>query len=295
MWFMRKKPDKPIRPGKIPIDLRAIKRALFEDAPSGDVTTTAIVPADARCKARLVAKQDFALAGIDLFKAVFLAKDSGIKVTRYFTDGQSVPKGAVIATISGAARAILTAERVALNYLQHLSAVATLTREFVKAVEGTGAIILDTRKTIPGYRDLDKYAVRCGGGQNHRRDLSDMALIKENHIAVAGRITNAVRRIRKKVGSKALIEVEVRSLAQIAEALEAGADRIMLDNMKPAQVKNLVKLIDGEAQTESSGNISLKNARAYATTGVDYISVGELTHSPATVDVSLLIDMQIKD
>jgi len=291
---MRKKPDKPVRPGKIPIDLRAIKRALFEDAPSGDVTTTATVPASVSCKARLVAKQDFALAGIDLFKAVFLAKDSGIKVTRYFTDGQSVPKGAVIAIVSGAARAILTAERVALNYLQRLSAVATLTHEFVKAVEGTKAVILDTRKTVPGYRDLDKYAVRCGGGQNHRRDLSDMALIKENHIAVAGGIKNAVNRVRKKVGSEALIEVEAGSWSQIAQALEAGADRIMLDNMKPAQVKKSVKLIGEGAQTESSGNISLKNVGAYAKTGVDYISVGALTHSPTAVDISLLIDIRTK-
>lgn len=289
---MSKKPDELNKLGKIPIDLRAIKRALFEDAPSGDITTTATVPADAGCEARLVAKQDFTLAGIDLFKAVFLAKDSGIKVVSRFIDGESVPKGAVIATISGKARAVLIAERVALNYLQRLSAVATLTRKFVKAVEGTGAVILDTRKTIPGYRDLDKYAVRCGGGQNHRHSLSDMALIKENHIAVAGGIKNAVSRVRKKVGSDAMIEVEAGSWTQIAQALEAGAGRIMLDNMKPAQVKKSVKLIEEGAQTESSGNISLKNVGAYAKTGVDYISVGALTHSPTAVDVSLLIDIR---
>lgn len=292
---MSKKQDKPVNLGKIPIDNRAIKRALFEDAPSGDITTIATVPADAHCAARLVAKQDFILAGIDLFKAVFAAKDSRVKVIRHFTDGQSVPKGAVIADISGKARAILTAERVALNYLQRLSAVATLTSEFVKAVEGTGAVILDTRKTVPGYRSLDKYAVLCGGGQNHRRGLSDMALIKENHIAVAGGITNAVSRVRRKVGGKALIEVEVRNRAQIVEALEAGAGRIMLDNMTPAQVKKSVKLIGQAAQTESSGNISLKNVRAYAKTGVDYISIGALTHSPSAVDVSLLINIQTQD
>lgn len=292
---MSKKPEKPARLGKIPIDHRAIKRALFEDAPSGDITTVATVPAGARCAARLLAKQEFTLAGIDLFKAVFIAKDSGIKVVRYFTDGEKVPKGAVIAAMSGNARAILTAERVALNYLQRLSAVATMTSEFVKAVEGTKAVILDTRKTIPGYRDLDKYAVRCGGGQNHRRGLSDMALIKENHIAVAGGIKNAVSRVRKKVGGQELIEVEVSDLAQIAEALEAGAGRIMLDNMKPEQVKKSVNLIGKKAQTESSGNISLENIRAYAKTGVDYISVGALTHSPLAVDLSLLIDAGAKD
>ncbi|VAX23217.1 Quinolinate phosphoribosyltransferase [decarboxylating] [hydrothermal vent metagenome] len=292
---MSKKPDKLNKLGKIPIDLRAIKRALFEDAPSGDITTTATVPANAGCEARLVAKQDFTLAGIDLFKAVFLAKDSGVKVVKHFADGESVPKGAVIATISGKARAILTAERVALNYLQRLSAVATLTCKFVKAVEGTRAVILDTRKTVPGYRDLDKYAVRCGGGQNHRHSLSDMALIKENHIAVAGGIKSAVNRVRKKVGSEAMIEVEAGSWTQIAQALEAGAGRIMLDNMKPAQVKKAVKLIEEGAQTESSGNISLKNVKAYAKTGVDYISVGALTHSPTAVDVSLLIDIRTEE
>lgn len=278
--------------GKIPIDPRAIKRALFEDAPSGDITTTATVPANEKCTARLVAKQDFVLAGIDLFKAVFVAKDAGVKVIRHFSDGEQIAKGVLIATISGKARAILTAERVALNFLQRLSAVATLTHEFVKAVEGSGAIILDTRKTIPGYRDLDKYAVRCGGGQNHRRGLSDMALIKENHIAVAGGITNAMNRVRKKVGGRELVEVEVSDKAQIVEALEAKAGRIMLDNMTPAEVKKSVELIDGAAQTESSGNISLKNVGAYAKTGVDYISVGALTHSPPAVDVSLLIDIE---
>lgn len=288
---MKKKTTKqPKSPGKAPIDPAAIKRALAEDAPKGDITTKATIGPGAVCTARLVAKEDIVLSGLDLFAAVFRAADGKMRVRKRFKDGDTAPKGAVVATVSGPARAALTGERVALNFLQHMCGVATLTRKFVKAVEGTGAVILDTRKTAPGFRDLDKYAVRCGGGANHRRGLSDMALIKENHIAVAGGIAEAVDRVRKTVGLKGFVEVEVESLAQLDEAIEAGADRVMLDNMTPAQVKKAVARAAGRVETEASGNMSLKNVGAYGRAGVDYISVGALTHSPPAADLSLLID-----
>jgi len=275
--------------GRITIDRAAIEAALAEDAPRGDVTTEATIPPAARARARLVARQNLVLAGIDLFKAVFLIKDPGAKVVKKFRDGDSVPKGAVAATVSANARAALIAERVALNYLQRLSGVATLARQYVDAVEGTGATILDTRKTTPGWRDLEKYAVRCGGAQNHRRDLSEMALIKDNHIAAAGGITVAVRRVREKVGRRGFIEVEAATLADVREALAAGADRIMLDNMPPAMTRKAVFTVRGGAETEVSGNITLKNIKAYANTGADFISVGALTHSAPAADFSLII------
>ncbi|VAX24043.1 Quinolinate phosphoribosyltransferase [decarboxylating] [hydrothermal vent metagenome] len=265
-----------------------IKRALAEDAPHGDITSRATIPPRAKCKARAIAKQEMTLAGIDLFADVFHALDTNVKIKKLFKDGELVPKGAIIATIQGKTRAILTAERVALNYLQRLSGIATLTKKFVDAVAGTKTVILDTRKTTPGLRDLEKYAVLCGGGQNHRRDLSEMALIKENHVTSAGGIAEAVSRIRKKYKTK--IEVETRNLKEVAEALQAGADRIMLDNMTPAQAKRAVAQIAGLAETEASGNMNLKTVRKYAETGVDFISIGALTHSPPSADISLLLD-----
>lgn len=283
-------PAKMKKIGKAPIDPALIRRALAEDAPRGDVTSEATIPPGAVRRARLVAKEDMTPAGLDVFAAVFRAVDGNVKVRKRFRDGEHVPKGAVIAELSGNARAILKAERVALNFLQRLSGIATLTRKFVEAVEGTSAKILDTRKTTPGLRDLEKYAVRCGGGMNHRRDLSEMVLIKENHMAAAGGIAEAVAKARAKTGRQVMIEVETTNLSEVREAIAAGADRIMLDNMTPARVKKAVELIAGRARAEASGNIGLKNVRAYALTGVDYISVGAITHSPKTADVSLLLE-----
>jgi len=267
-----------------------IKAALAEDAAGNDITTKFTVSPKALCKARLVAKQDIVLAGIAVFEAVFKTLDGDIKVVKKFADGASVPKGAVVAVITGKARPILSAERVALNILQRMSGVATLASEFAKAVDGTGAKILDTRKTTPGLRDLEKYAVRTGGAFNHRRDLSAMVLIKENHIAAAGGIAQAVAGV-KKSKRKMFIEVEVTNLDELNEALNAGVDRVLLDNMTPQQVKQAVKIAKGKAETEASGNMNLKTVRSYAQAGVDYISVGALTHSPPAADVSLLIDL----
>jgi len=279
------------RLGNIPIDIKAITAALAEDRPNGDITTESAVPMDTKCVARLVAKQDLTLAGIDLFKAVFIVADPGIKVVRHSRDGQIVGKGEKIATVSGRAWPVLSAERVALNYLQRLCGIATLTRRYVR-VAGGGVTILDTRKTTPGFRDMEKYAVRCGGGSNHRRDLSEMALIKENHISAAGGIGNAVARVRKTVGSRGFIEVEVKDRTELPLALQAGADRVMFDNMSPTEVGKAVKLVGRKAQTEASGNITLENVESYAKTGVDYISVGALTHSAAAADLSLMVDLK---
>ncbi len=279
------------RLGNIPIDIKAIAAALAEDAPDGDITTESAVPRDTKCVARLTAKQDLTLAGIDLFKAVFMVADPEIKVLRHYRDGQIVGEGEKIATVSGRARPVLAAERVALNFLQRLCGIATGTRRFVRAA-GDGVTILDTRKTTPGLRDMEKYAVRCGGGSNHRRDLSDMALIKENHISSAGGIVSAIVRVRETVGSRGFIEVEVRDRAELSLALKAGADRVMLDNMSPADVGDAVKLVGRKAQTEASGNITLENVASYAKTGVDYISVGALTHSTAAADLSLIVDLK---
>ena len=275
----------PITPGMI-------RAALREDAPTGDITSRATIPASATCRARLVAKQDFILCGGGVFAQTFKLASPRVRVTFKFRDGVRVPKGAVIASVTGPARAILSAERVALNFVQRMSAVATHTRRFVDAVAGTGTVILDTRKTIPGWRDLDKYAVRTGGGKNHRRGLSDMALIKENHIAVAGGIGPAVARARDMIPQGVMIEVETTCEREIREALTAGADRIMFDNMTPAHVRRGVMLVAKRAQTEASGNMSLNNVRAYARTGVDFISVGSLTNSPPAVDVSLLVEIK---
>ena len=267
-----------------------IAKALAEDAPAGDMTTTSTVAPDAVCSAKLVAKEGLTLAGIGLFEEAFRILDPNVKIKNLFSDGQTVPVGSTVATLKGNARAILTAERVALNFLQRLSGIATLTRKFADAVEGTGCVILDTRKTTPLLRDLEKYAVRMGGGKNHRRDLSERALIKENHIAASGGIIRAVDMVKKSLPAGSLIEVEVRDMAELEQALGAGVDRVLLDNMTPAQVKACVKSAGGRAQTEASGNMTVKNVRAYAKAGVDYISVGKLTHSAPSSDFSLLIE-----
>ncbi len=267
------------------MDVR-IEDFLKEDIGQGDITTDAIVPEDHSTKAVILAKADGVVAGHGLAREVFRCLDKDIRYEEFKHDGERVIKGDAVAAIAGKSRAILTGERVALNLLQRLSGIATFTRRFVEAVAGTGVKILDTRKTSPGLRSMEKYAVRMGGGFNHRFDLSEMALIKENHIAVAGSITEAVKRVRSR--SKVPIEVEVRTMADLREAVEAGVDRIMLDNWDIASLQEAVSLIQKRIPIEVSGNMTVEKAREAAKTGVDFISVGALTHSFTALDMTLL-------
>ena len=265
---------------------RYIIRALEEDIGPGDVTTNTIVPLGASLRGRIVAKQDGVVAGLDVAKQVLLALSREINFVAEAQDGESVTRGTVVANLEGSARALLTGERTALNFLGRMSGIATLTRRFVDAVAGTHAIILDTRKTAPGLRLTDKLAVRLGGGQNHRTGLFDMVLIKDNHIDFAGSITAAVQRVRAS-GTTLEIEVETRSLDNVREALALGVERILLDNMTAATMREAVEICDGRAKLEASGNVTLDTVLEVAGTGVDYISVGALTHSPQVFDVSL--------
>ena len=263
-----------------------IRRALDEDIGSGDVTTDSIVPAGASLRGRIVAKQPGVVAGLDVAHEVFRELSAEIRFDANVKDGERVDRGAVLADVAGNARALLTGERTALNFLGRMSGIATLTRQFVDAVAGTNATILDTRKTAPGLRELDKLAVRLGGGQNHRTGLFDMVLIKDNHIDFAGSITAAVERVRAS-GTTLPIEVETRTLENVREALGLGVERILLDNMSPAMMREAVELTKGRAKLEASGNVTLENVFEVARTGVDFISVGALTHSPRVFDVSL--------
>jgi nicotinate-nucleotide pyrophosphorylase (carboxylating) len=265
-----------------------IKRALQEDIGSGDVTTMATVPAGITRRAELVAKEDFTLAGLDVARRVFTTLDSDVAFEALKVDGSRVQRGDVLAWIKADARILLQGERVALNLLQRMSAVATMTARFVAAVAHTDAIIVDTRKTTPGLRVLDKYAVRMGGGQNHRTSLYDGVLIKENHIAAAGGISAAVAGARRSAPHTLKIEVETETMDDVREALEAGADIIMLDNMSLEQMKEAVELIGERALTEASGGVNLDTVADIAATGVDLISVGALTHSSGAVDISML-------
>jgi nicotinate-nucleotide pyrophosphorylase (carboxylating) len=263
-----------------------IRRALVEDIGSGDVTTDTIVPADASLRGRIVAKQDGVVAGLEVAHQVMLALSDRVTFVPKITDGANVKRGTVLADVEGSARALLTGERTALNFLGRMSGIATLTRQFVDAVKTTNAVILDTRKTAPGLRLTDKLAVRLGGGQNHRTGLFDMVLIKDNHIDFAGSITAAVERVRASQ-TKLEIEVETRSLDNVREALQLGVERILLDNMSIATMREAVAICEGKAKLEASGNVALANVLEVAETGVDYISVGALTHSPKVFDVSL--------
>ena len=267
-----------------------IKAALAEDIGSGDVTTSAVLSGEESGIAHAVAKSDMIVAGIDIFKDIFLCTDPDIRFDQSTIDGQTASAGDVLVEVSGNLAGILTAERVALNILQRLCGIATLTRRFVDAVKGTRARILDTRKTMPGLRLLDKYAVRVGGGFNHRMGLYDGILIKDNHIAAAGGIVPAVERVRQSAPHTLKIEVEVSTEAQIRDALAAGVDIIMLDNMRPEEMKRSVDMIKGRALIEASGNVSLANVREIALCGVDFISVGSLTHSVPAADISLLVN-----
>ena len=263
-----------------------IKRALEEDIGPGDVTTNTIVPPDAALRGRIIAKQDGVVAGLEIARQVMLTLNRTVIFSPQVNDGSSVTRGTVLAHVEGSARALLTGERTALNFLGRMSGIATLTRKFVDAVKGTNAIILDTRKTAPGLRITDKLAVRLGGGRNHRTGLFDMVLIKDNHIDFAGSITAAVTRVRDS-GTALEIEVEARTLNHVREALALGVERILLDNMTFELMREAVQICAGRAKLEASGNVSLENVLEVARTGVDYISVGALTHSPRVFDVSL--------
>jgi nicotinate-nucleotide pyrophosphorylase (carboxylating) len=264
-----------------------VRRALDEDIGSGDITTRAAVDPGLRGRAVIVVKADGVIAGLPVAEAVFFCLDPAIEFKHQVSDGARISAGDEVALVKGALSSILTAERTALNFLMRMSGIATLAARFVEAVAGTHAIILDTRKTAPGLRLLDKYAVRIGGGTNHRFGLYDAVLIKENHAAAAGSISAAVKKAREGPPGVSSIEVEARSLEEVQEALEAGADRILLDNMDTAMLAESVRLISGKSSTEASGGVTLDNVRAVAETGVDFISVGQLTHSAAALDFSL--------
>ena len=265
--------------------LDAIRRALEEDIGTGDVTSESILPAEAQMTGRIVAKQDGIIAGLDVAAAVYEALDPQVVFEAEAPEGAQVLNRQSVATVRGRARSLLTAERTALNFLGRMSGIATLTRQFVAAVAGSGAIILDTRKTAPGLRAVDKLAVLRGGGQNHRSGLYDMILIKDNHIDFAGSLGEAVRLAR--LGANGLeIEVEARTLEHVREALALGVERILLDNMSPEMMAPAVRITAGRAKLEASGNVSLENVHRIAETGVDYISIGGLTHSARVFDLS---------
>ena len=266
---------------------RVVDAALAEDVGSGDATTLALVPADARCRAELLLEEPGVVCGLPVAAAVFRALDPSVTIDVMLEDGAAVSDvPAVVAVVEGPARAVLTGERVALNLFARLSGVASLTRRFTELTEGTPARILDTRKTTPGLRALEKYAVRCGGGTNHRAGLYDGVLIKENHIRVAGGIAEALTSLDGKAEGLP-VEIEAETIEQVREAVAAGAPRILLDNMSPDAVREAVNEVAGRAELEASGGMSLATVRAYAETGVDFISVGALTHSARSLHVSL--------
>lgn len=267
---------------------QAIQIALNEDIGPGDVTTLSIVAEDQWINGRFLAKASGIVAGLDVAARTFQLVDERVRFEPQVQDGAAVQMGDIIATVRGPARAILQGERVALNFLQRMSGIASLTRQFVDAVAGTNAIILDTRKTVPGLRIADKLAVKLGGGQNHRIGLYDMALIKENHITAAGSIKTAVFRV-KETYPDVPVEVEITNFDELKEALSLPVDRIMLDNMSLEEMKAAVDLVNGRVKLEASGNVNLTTVRAIAQTGVDYISSGALTHSVTALDISLLL------
>jgi nicotinate-nucleotide pyrophosphorylase (carboxylating) len=265
-----------------------IKKALAEDLGSGDVTSEATIPAESTSEAVMLAKQHLVLAGIEVSREVFLSLDPAIQFTPFAKDGDIIHAGTELARLSGNTRALLAGERVALNLLQHMSGIATLTAKYVEKLKGLKTVVLDTRKTLPGLRQLEKNAVRMGGGKNHRMGLYDMILIKDNHIKAAGSITKAVASARTKTGNLR-IEVETKTLDEVREALAAKPDIIMLDNMPIDVMREAVKLIAGRALVEASGNVTLETVRHIAETGVDFVSSGSLTHSAPAADISMKI------
>lgn len=269
---------------------RIIINALKEDIGKGDITTNLIIPKNQKGKAFFLAKEDGIVAGLIIVKEIFKKLDKKIVIKNFVREGQKIKRGKKIAEINGSLRALLTGERTALNFLQRMSGIATITFRYVEQLKGTKTKILDTRKTAPGLRMLDKYAVKIGGGTNHRFGLYDMVLIKDNHIKAANNITNAVVKIKKGLKKKIKIEVETSNLEEVKEALANKVDIIMLDNMPIDMIQEAVKLIDGKAKVEASGNVNIDNVRKIAQTGVDFISVGELTHSVKALDISMKIE-----
>jgi nicotinate-nucleotide pyrophosphorylase (carboxylating) len=264
-----------------------VRRVLAEDMGSGgDVTSAATISADARFTAEMNCRQPIVVAGLEVAEAFFRELDPDVRIDRLVNDGEAVGAGTVLMRLQGNARAMLTAERSALNPLQHLSGIATMTRTYVEKIAGTGATLLDTRKTIPGLRVLEKYASRMGGAQNHRMRLDDGLLIKDNHVGVAGGVAEAVR-AAKAANTGLLVQVEVDRIDQIEPALEAGADRLLLDNMPPPVLREAVALVAGRVPLEASGGVNLDTIRAIAETGVNYISVGRITQSAPAVDIGL--------
>lgn len=274
-------------PGLVDYAILLVKAALAEDIGGGDITTGSIIPKTAKGEAEFIAKEDMVLAGLFIAGKTFKLLDRSSVFKTFFKDGDAVKKGTVIAVVKGRLAPILTGERVALNFLQRLSGIATLTREFKKKMDGRGVKLLDTRKTTPCLRILEKYAVKAGGGLNHRFGLFDAVLIKDNHIAASGGVKKAVDRVLKKYRDSVPVEVEVTNYKEVREAVEAGADIIMLDNMDPERIRKSLKIIKKRALVEVSGGVSLSNVREIASTGVDFISVGALTHSARSMDISM--------
>jgi nicotinate-nucleotide pyrophosphorylase (carboxylating) len=264
-----------------------ITRALAEDIGRGDLTTNITIPAGTALKASMAARQDLVVCGLDIAGLAFRRLSQEIKYERKATDGDKVAKGAVLATVEGDARAVLAAERTALNILQHLSGIATTVRRYAEAVEGTGCTLLDTRKTIPGLRSLAKYASYVGGARNHRLRLDDGVLIKDNHIAAAGSLTATVERARRATPALTVIEVECDTLEQVREAAEVGTDMILLDNMGVDDLRKAVEIVAGRCKIECSGGVTLETVREKASTGVDFISSGRMTQSAPAVDIGL--------
>jgi nicotinate-nucleotide pyrophosphorylase (carboxylating) len=279
----------PITDALAPDTLDAlIEAALAEDIGSGDVTTDAVIPADMTCRGKIVCKEDGVIAGLSVASRVFAMVDERITFDAKTRDGEKVQEDQIVARISGPARGMLKGERVALNFLQHLSGVATMTARYVKAVDGTKTKILDTRKTTPGLRGLEKYATRIGGAVNHRMGLYDAVLIKDTHLALVGGITPALRAVRKAYVDGD-INVEVSNIQELEQALADKAPRILLDNFAPGQVREAMQIIRGRAEVEISGGVQVSNARAYALAGAAYISVGALTHSATALDFSMKV------
>jgi nicotinate-nucleotide pyrophosphorylase (carboxylating) len=268
-----------------------VEAALREDLRSGDITTDSLIPADLRGRAAMNFRVDGTVCGLGLAKIAFETLDPGANIDILVAEGDKVAAGTTVLRVESTGRALLSAERVSLNFTQRLSGIATLTAQFVAATSGTKAKIADTRKTTPGLRLLEKYAVKCGGGSNHRFALDDLILIKDNHIALCGGITPAVERARQNIGHAVKIEVECDTLEQVHEAVAAGADIILLDNMGPDTLKSAVEIISGRALAEASGGINLDTVRAIAQSGVDLISVGALTHGARSLDIGLDIEM----
>ena len=264
-----------------------IRMALQEDITSEDVSTNAVMPTATKGTVDLIAKEDGVVAGLDIYARVFTILDEKTEIDFHCKDGDEVKKGDLMATVTGDIRVLLSGERVALNYLQRMSGIATYTRQVAKLLEGSNVTLLDTRKTTPNCRVFEKYAVRVGGGCNHRYNLSDGVLLKDNHIGAAGSVTKAVQMAKDYAPFVRKIEIEVETLDQVKEAVEAGADIIMLDNMTPEVMKQAVELIDGRAQTECSGNITKENIQKIREIGVDFVSSGALTHSAPILDISM--------